>query len=59
MQTYGLDLLKCVQMVNASLNELKKIQRSMEKTKKVCDEFILKMNNEIEKKSYKVKFRNR
>lgn len=50
LQTSGLDLHKCVQMVKGSLNELKKIQRNMNNTMQVSDEFILKMNNEIQKK---------
>lgn len=50
LQTSGLDLHKCVQMVKASLNELKKIQRNIDNTMQVCDEFILKMTNEIQKR---------
>lgn len=47
LQTSGLDILKCIQMVEVSLNELRKNQRSMELTKNMCTEFISKMNDTI------------
>jgi len=47
LQTSGLDILKCIQMVEVALNELRKNQRSMELTKNMCIEFISKMNEII------------
>lgn len=47
LQTSGLDILKCIQMVEVSLNELRKNQRSMELTKNMCIEFISKTNEII------------
>lgn len=42
-----LDLYKCVQMVKASLNELKKIKKNMSNRILVYNEFIFIMNDEI------------
>jgi len=50
LQTSGLDLHKCVQMVKASLNELEKIQRNINNTIQVSDLFIIEMNDEIQKR---------
>jgi hypothetical protein len=42
LQSSGLDLLKCQQMVEGNLEQIKKHQRDMENTKITCDKFIEK-----------------
>lgn len=42
LQTSGLDLLKCQQMVEGTLEKIKKLQRDMDNIKLTCDNFVEK-----------------
>ncbi|XP_025194264.1 uncharacterized protein LOC112593893 [Melanaphis sacchari] len=48
LQTSGLDLLKCQQMVEGTLKQIEKFQRDMENIKITCDKFIEKAQRIID-----------
>lgn len=48
LQTSGLDLLKCQQMVEGTLKQIEKLQRDMENIKITCDKFIEKAQRIID-----------